>query len=315
MELLEVCKALSDESRLRIIRILDAGFFNVGELTEILDLSQPTVSHHLKVLERCGIAKSKKNGTWAYYSLGSNGDKNGASNKIVTSFLDVLKDGSAGALSDTLVQDESSVREVLEKRREKSRHFFDSIAKEWKEIRAEAEGHHSFIEILSKRIPPDITLLELGCGSGALLEAILPRKGDSIGVDYSQAMLEEARKNLGPLSSSVDLRLGYLEHLPLGDGSVDMAVAHMVMHHLPDPRKALMDTYRVLKDQGVLCIVDLTQHQNEAMRERFSDLWLGFRPEEFQSWIKEIGFKDSRIEFFGEKKEVFFLTAYKKCKD
>ncbi|NDC39648.1 MAG: class I SAM-dependent methyltransferase, partial [Proteobacteria bacterium] len=112
----------------------------------------------------------------------------------------------------------------------------------------------SFLDELASRIPEDEILLELGCGSGALFEKILPRAAATIGVDSSPAMLEQARKVAG--KDKVDLRLGLLEHLPVADESVDRAVAYMVFHHVAEIERALADTLRVLRPGGTLMLVE-----------------------------------------------------------
>ena len=124
-------------------------------------------------------------------------------------------------------------------------------------------------------------------------------------------MLEEAKRNLGEKSSAVELRLGELEHLPLADNSVDIAVACMVLHHIAQPEKVLAEAVRVIKGGGSLIIVDLMHHTNEYMRERFADLWLGFEPSDIETWLKFIGFKAPQTKILGEGKEVFIVSTLK----
>lgn len=311
MSSLAVLKALSDESRLRLVHVLGDGPFNVQELTNILSLSQPTVSHHLKVLERAGIARSKREGTWIYYGL-VNGDAKGSpASEITQSFLSSTERETDSSLKDYFSSDKRKAESVLARRRDSAHRYFESVAQSWKRVRTEAHGGDIPLNLLIQEIPSDASLVELGCGSGALLERLLPRSGRTIGVDYSQSMLDEANQNLKALGLSVETRLGALEHLPLADGSVDIALAYMVLHHLSDPKEALRDTYRVLRPGGKLVIVDLTKHHDEGMRERFADLWLGFEPKDFKEWLTGLGFINSRVTLFGEKKEIFLLVSNK----
>lgn len=72
LESARILKALSDPNRLRLLSIVkagDGGGTCVCDLTEPLDLGQPTVSHHLKILVDAGLLEREKRGTWAYYSL------------------------------------------------------------------------------------------------------------------------------------------------------------------------------------------------------------------------------------------------------
>ncbi len=305
MSVTEIYKALSDESRLRIINVLRSGVFNVQELTAVLGLSQPTVSHHLKVLTQTGMVTSEKDGTWAYYRLRT-GEKSPAC-LISNGFLALTEE--TPSLVPTLIDDNREIKKVIDRRRDEAKLFFDSVAKDWKKVRGEIQGQESFIDTVARDIDPEITLLELGCGTGTLLDKILPRSGKTYGIDYSEAMLETAKKTLGARSAGVDLRLGYLEHLPLGDNSVDCAVAHMVLHHIADPKAVLRDTARVLRSGGTLKIVELTTHAREEMRERYADLWLGFDVNELTRWSEEAGFKDVEISFLGQGKNTFLLTA------
>lgn len=310
MTLLDIYKCLSDESRLRIIAVLNHGIFNVQELTSILGLSQSTISHHLKTLQSCNIVKSEKDGTWAYYTLRRD-NTSAPSYRAASGFLELLGDPAVGTIDEMIKGDLKSVEMVQARRRDKAKTFFDSVAPEWKHLRTEAQGDTSYMDELIRYLPSYADILELGCGSGALLERILPRKGKTIGVDYSEAMLDAARSTLGSLAKGVDFRLGYLEHLPIGDASVDLTVTCMVLHHLTNPREAIKDTWRVLKPGGEFLVVDLVKHEREEMREKYADLWLGFDPAEFQAWLAEEGFRDTEVKILGKNQEVFLLKSVK----
>ena len=311
MALLDTLKSLADESRLRMVRILSFGYFNVQELTAIMDLSQSTVSHHLKVLQREQLTRIHKEGTWSYYSLALFPDETSIS-KIIHGFLSRAEQEESGPLKQVFLRDRIEAEKLLTLRREQSHRFFEAVAGQWKEMREEAHGNVSSMETLIENIPPGQSVLDLGCGSGALLEMLLPRPGETIGVDYSQKMLEEAKHNLRDRSDRLDLRLGYLEHLPLGDTSVDVAIAYMVLHHVPNPEDAIQDAFRVLKPEGVLHIVDLRKHDNEYMRERFADLWLGFDPKVVQEWATKSGFKlIEEKHSYANMDEIFYLICKK----
>jgi ubiquinone/menaquinone biosynthesis C-methylase UbiE len=301
-------KALADESRLRLLHILSKGQFNVQELTSILGSGQSTVSHHLKILSAAGLLSAQKQGTWVYYSLNLNSPASLAQQSAAL-FLERLKEPSAE--QEMFLQDVESTNELLSKRRDQARNFFESVANKWHDMRDEAQGSEPFFDLVASRIPKHATLLDLGCGSGAFFEHVLPRPGKSIGVDYSQGMLTEAKQRLGAKAAEVDFRLGYLEHLPIGDESVDYMVCYMVLHHVAVPPDAIHDAFRVLKPGGKFIVVDLMRHQNERMRERYADLWLGFDPEEVKDWAFSEGFAESKLEVLGQKKDVFIVTLTK----
>ena len=310
MSLVNLYKAVADESRLRLVHILSHGYFSVQELTSVLKLRQPTVSHHLRVLQQAGITKLQREGTWAFYTIAADSSQKqiGA---FLLSFLELIH-SEERSLKELLEKDEKALAAVIAGRRDHSTKFFDSVAKKWNELRHEALGPEPFLESLLRRIPEKETLLELGRGTGTLLTKLLPRSGRSIGVDASPAMLEEARQTLSQYSANVDLRLGYLEHLPIPNAEIDTALAYMVLHHVPVPQEALADAARVLKRTGRLIVVDLNKHGNEELRQKFADLWLGFDPNQVSNWAEAAGLAAEQLEFFGEKQEVFILTLIKK---
>ncbi|MCO6430608.1 MAG: metalloregulator ArsR/SmtB family transcription factor [Deltaproteobacteria bacterium] len=310
MELIDSLKALADESRLRLLNLLSRGHFNVQEITSILGSSQSTVSHHLKVLQNIGIAKSHREGTWIYYTLDTSAE-NSVAQKISQVILEISASDQDKELRALIGRDNRSITAVLDKRRDRSRMFFEANAAKWDEIRKGMPDDEALMAAVLEQIPAEATLLELGCGSGALFEKALPRTGKSIGVDNSQAMLDEAFQRLSRHRPQLDLRLGNLEHLPVGDCSIDCIAAYMVMHHIAKPIEALKEAYRVAKPGGSLIVADLCSHSNEFMRERYSDLWLGFDVDEFEGWAQDCGFKDIKSKTFGEDLKVFLLTCIK----
>jgi len=299
----EIFKAMADESRLRLVHALSRNSFNVQELTAIIQLGQSTISHHLKTLQSAGIVAGRREGTWVYYTL-ANGSGPALAHSITEEFLN---QSTQDELSPTLSEDSARINEALAQRRDRARTYFDTVAPRWSELRSQGIDHTTHLQELAKRIPAKADLLELGCGSGALLSQITPRPGTTIGVDFSQAMLAEAKK---VLPKDVELRLGYLEHLPLADESVDIAVAYMVFHHLANPLEALRDTFRVLRRGGVFVIVDLLKHAKEEMRDQFADQWLGFDPNQLQGWAKQAHFCKARAEV-SEARDVFMFTCEK----
>ena len=308
MNLVDTLKALADESRLRIVKILSHGYFNVQEMTSVLELGQSTISHHLKVLQSAGVVTAHREGTWMYYTL----LKNESELKLLSPILGCLDNGSTSPdFKKLLTQDSRSLDKIISRRRDHSYDFFQSHAKSWSELRNFISDDSFLMDQIVSKIPQNGDVLDIGCGSGVFLQIIAAREGKTIGVDYSPAMLDEARTNLGKLAFKVDLRLGAMEHLPIGDSSVDITVAYMVMHHIAQPKEALREVFRVLKSGGRLIVVDLTRHDKEIMRERLADLWLGFEMKEFEGWVKEVGFNSSTNKILGEHQEVFILECNK----
>lgn len=311
MQISEIYKALADESRLRILNALQYGVFNVQELTCLLELTQPTISHHLKILSSAGLVSVEKTGTWAFYRLVQD-ESIPVSGSIVQNLLKLLQSTELQSNGSTFKSDSVQIKKLLDSRRDKAKAFFDSAASQWKTLRNEIQGEESYFEEVKALISSTESILELGCGGGVFLDAITPRKGKTIAVDYSDAMLESAKNLLGKKSEGVDFRLGYLEHLPIGDESVDVAISYMVLHHISDPRLVMTDTLRALKSGGKFIIVELSKHSNEHMRDKFSDLWLGFNPSEMKTWAQDAGFCNVETEYLDSDKKVFLLKAFKK---
>lgn len=311
MNVTDAYKALSDESRLRVINALNHSSFTVQELTQILGIGQSTVSHHLKILTQVGIVQAEKNGTWVYYRLS---DKNNltAGTLLAQHFIHEIRENLANGLTPRLQSDQKIIDKLLNSKRDAIKNFFDTAASHWKTLREEIQGSESYFEDVLGHINPNETLLELGCGAGSFLDAALPRSGKTIAVDYSEGMLEATRKNLNLKSSLVDLRLGYLEHLPVADESVDVALSYMVLHHIQDPKKVLLDVLRVLRPSGKFFIVELSKHQRKDIQERFADVWLGFDPRALEALLKEVGFDETLTTPLGTDKKAFLLTGIKK---
>ena len=286
--ILEVLKALADQSRLRLTAILLRGEFTVQELTRIMGTGQSRVSHHLKVLTEAGILAVKRQGTWSYYRAGG-------PSPFFAAICSAVEQGLAELPERE--QDLVAVANVLEERRKRSQEFFDRHARQWDDLARTLLPAPDYRERLLSPVPEGKTVVEIGFGAGSLLPALAARSATVIGVDHSPAMLEEARRRLVVSGlSGIDLRLGEMTHLPLPDRSADCAVLNMVLHHAADPPAVLAEIRRVLTPGGVLVLADLSRHEREWVRERLADQWLGFGEEELTAWLESAGFAEVRIE-------------------
>ncbi len=299
MSLVQVYKALGDESRLRILKVLLKGRYNVNELQEIMDMGQSRVSRHLKLLTDAGLIRVLREGTWAYYEAPAEGMA-----KEIAVQLEVIR-AYMGALPGA-EDDEPRRRRCLDKRREKSRAFHDRMAPQWSHLRKEILGSDVSEHIISL-LKDEKVVVDLGCGAGELLSELALYSGRAIGVDSSPAMLEQARVTLsaqpinkGKKNKAAELRLGTLEHLPLADAEADAALLNMVLHHLADPLVVLQEIRRVLSKKGKLLVCDLSRHDAEWMREKYGDQWLGFTEQELRRFIRQAGFKMVTLQKFNE---------------
>jgi ArsR family transcriptional regulator len=281
--LLRATKSVSDANRLRILRVLGGGPFNVAELTRILELGQSTVSRHLKLLAEAGLVEARRTGTWAYYSL------RGGAEGFPGDLLRLLTEAFAGCENPDAVR----VERVLAERRHATSRFFRRAAGEWDRVRDAALGPSVHADRLVELAGTGGTVVDLGTGTGVLL-ARLGRVADRvIGVDASAEMLEVARRRLEENElENAELRLGTLEHLPLSDGEADAMVANLVLHHVADVPQVLRDVRRGLAPGGRLLVADLEEHEGEELLTNLGARWPGFRPDELGEWLRTAGFSD-----------------------
>lgn len=285
--LLDQLAVLSDATRARILAVLDRQELTVSELCDVLQLPQSTVSRHLRTLGDAGWTTSRREGTSRFYSLAL--DELDPPSRGLWQLVREEITSSAAAL-----EDERRLREVLARRRSRSRAFFSSAAGQWDKVRAELFGTECHLRALAGLLDPEWTVGDLGCGTGELTAALAPFVSRVIAVDASVEMLEAARARLRGFPG-VELREGALERLPLDDASLDAACLVLVLHHLPEPRRALAEAARVLKPAGRLLVVDMQPHAHEEYRQTMGHVWLGFEAGQVRRWLLEAGFDAPRI--------------------
>jgi len=297
-------KALSDPIRLRLIHLLLNLELNVNELVAVLRTGQSRVSHHLRLLSAGQLVTYRRQGLWTFYSAAREGEGGG--------FLDAIRP----YLEETpeMRADMEAANRIVRQRESETTRFFDNIAEDWDALRREVFGDLDLDALILRKLPDTETIVDLGCGAGDLIPILLQRGQRVIGVDNSPRMLESAHRRFKKRETSVDLRIGGLRHLPLRDGEADMAVIHMVLHHLEDPQAVLMEANRVLKPDSRFLIVDFLRHDREEMQQRYGDRWPGFKREQVNEWLLRAGFTPGPIDTFGMKKglEGFSLLARKK---
>lgn len=287
---LSIFKALGDETRLRLVRVLAAHELNVNELVWVMEMGQSRISRHLKILTQSGLLTFRRDGLKVFYSAVDQGP-----GRAVIELLDRLGDGRLGPDGALFRADAGRAREAIEERGRAARRFFDSVAGDWERLKKELLGGLDLAAELAARTPPCRVAVDLGCGTGAMLEAIKDRAELLIGVDSSPRMIELAGRRLAGLGSRVSLRIGQMEHLPLRDAEADFAVTSMVLHHLARPLQGIEEAFRVLSPGGRLVVVDFEKHQAEEMRTRYGDHWLGFSLKEFESWTSRAGFRMGEV--------------------
>mgnify|MGYP002397388447 CR=1 FL=1 len=304
--MLSLFKSLADNTRLRLIAILDQGEFTVQELVEILVMGQSRVSRHLKILAEAGVVSVKREGTWGYYRLDP-------SNQLFRDLLPLLREQFAGL--DGAQVDAANMTEVMAERRQRSQLFFEQHASDWDHLVHLLLPTPDYQVPMIEALDCCAVLVEIGVGTGRLLPVLSRKAQRVIGIDHAPAMLQAARERVAESCLlNVELRLGEMEHLPLESAAVDVALLNMVLHHAASPEEVLHEVARVLRPGGRLMVVDLFQHQQEWAREKLADQWLGFAGDELIQWCRNAGFVEpdySIIEADDDQYSVLQLNATK----
>lgn len=271
---------LGDVTRCRLLAVLERREFSVSELCQALQLPQPTVSRHLRVLADDGWVASRADGTRRPYRRVDELAPDQAR------LWDVVR----GQLAEDarLREDRERADAVLALRRDRSRDFFSASADRWDEIRAELYGIRADLLPLFGLLDPTWIVADLGAGTGVLSAAVAPFVSRVIVVDRSPEMLAAARERLSG-ALNVGFREGEVECLPLDDASVDVAVLSLVLHHVTEPSQALAEVRRVLRPGGRLVVVDMREHDRAEMSEEMGHQWPGFGSERLTRFLVESG--------------------------
>ncbi len=298
---LKIYKALADETRLRLLRLLGRGALNVNELIGILNMGQSRISRHLKILAESELVVNRREGTWIYYQW------NEGSTPLVSDTLAHLQRHEQSLPHYT--EDLQHLEVLIERRKEQTRTFFDSVTDPHKDLHHQCLDGDYYRQVALSLLPQHSpVVLDLGTGTGLLIPGLLQQADQVIAVDSSTTMLELARQNANSQVGRADFRLGDLEHLPVADGEADSAIACMVLHHLSNPSRVLAEAYRALKPGGHIAIVDLHQHDDESLRDSQADLWLGFKPDAVRGWLEKSHFDVIDTAIVGEPQSLKLIT-------
>jgi ArsR family transcriptional regulator len=274
---------MAEPTRLRLLMLLSSGELNVKDLTSILGQSQPRISRHLKLLAEAGLVERAPEGSWVYFRLAETPEGNALARQVLA-LLDP---------SDPILVRDRRRAEVLKEEREKAAQaYFQAHAGEWDRIRAlhvaESEVEQAVGEVLGAG--PFGLLVDLGTGTGRMLELFRDRYRRGLGFDLSPAMLAYARAKLdGAGLQHAQVRQGDIYDLPLADGAADAVVMHQVLHFLSDPQRAVREAARVLAPGGRLLIVDFAPHELEFLRDDFAHERLGFAGPLIEQWLADSG--------------------------
>lgn len=278
--LLQSFRLLGDATRVRMLLLLAQEELSVAELQEILGKGQSQISTHLSALKRASLVEDRRNGKNILYQL--------QHQTVPVSLLELLR--SAKDEIPDAVDDEEALHLVLDKRRDRMRTYFDSLAGRFGREYLPGRSWQGLAEALLSLLPP-VTVADLGAGEGTFSQLLARRAAHVIAVDNSGPMVEFganlARKHdVGNL----EYRLGDMESVPIDDATVDIAFFSQSLHHALRPAHAIEEAWRILKPSGKIVILDLNRHNFEEARELYADVWLGFSELELRKFLKNAGF-------------------------
>jgi len=276
-------RAAAEPTRLRLLVLCGQGELTVSELTDILGQSQPRVSRHLKLLCEAGLLDRFREGNWVFYRLARGGPEAELARRLVE--LLPPEDPVLGL-------DRERLDAVKRQRAAAAATYFRANAEQWDRIRSlyvdEREVEAALLSLLPEAGIAD--LLDIGTGTGRVLEVTAPRVGHALGVDLSREMLAVARVNLERAGlANCTLRQGDMYQLPLPGGAFDAVVIHLVLHYADRPERALAEAARVLRPGGRLVVVDFAPHELEFLRAEHAHRRLGFADAEIMGWCRDAG--------------------------
>ena len=275
----EVLKALADEVRLRLLRLLSRETLNVQELCQVLDSSQSRVSRHLGVLRRAGLVQDRREGNRIYYHRASlSGDL-----EMVAGYVD--------ALAQQEHPDIERLAVILRRRRQESREFASGRAHEWDELGEQLHSAPALLLALAGLVEPTAVVADLGTGTGMLLPTLAMVARRVIAVDHAQEMVAAARERCRRLDlENVQVVQCALEDLPeQAPEPCDAMLLHFVAHQLAQPQGVIAALTACLKPGGRVVIVDRTRHEDTESQRRFGSRWLGFSREDVARWFTTAG--------------------------
>jgi ubiquinone/menaquinone biosynthesis C-methylase UbiE len=293
----KIFAALADPTRLRILMLLRAMELSVGELAQVLGQSQPRVSRHVRILIDAGLAERRKEGSWVFLSLGPRP-------RIEPLFQLVDRWAEIDGDTPSVAADAARLAAVRADRAAAATRYFASHASNWDALRslhvAESEVEAAIARALEagpEEGRPVGRLVDIGTGTGRMIELFAPGADQALGIDRSPEMLRLARAKLAEAGlDSAELRQGDMYALPLASGSADTVILHQVLHYAQNPAAALAEAARLLGPSGRLLIVDFAPHEREELRASDAHVRLGFADEAILRLLAEAGLEGRVVE-------------------
>lgn len=278
-------RLLADETRLRLLLLLQRSELSVVELQEILGMGQSRISTHLAQLRRARLVQDRRAGKNIYYAL---------TKEAARPELEPIIAASAQELPDA-AHDQRALELVLKKRQDTAREYFNQLAGKFGRAYCPGRTWEGVAHLLFALTPP-LVIADLGAGEGTLSQLLAKRAKKVIAVDNSEKMVEFGADLAAKHGfDNLEFRRGDLEDPPIPAGSVDLALLSQALHHAATPARAVAAAHRILKKGGRIAILDLLAHQFEKARELYADTWLGFTEAQLHEWLEAAGFHGIEI--------------------
>ena len=289
-KLVEVLKAAGEVTRLRLLALLANGELSVKDLTDILGQSQPRVSRHLKLLAEAGLVVRNAEGAWAYYRVADSGDVG----RLVSCILEQLVGNDR-----ELAEDRMALEKVQLAHRLEADKYFSKVARDWDKLRKLHVSETAVEAAIVRHVGEDPvdSLLDLGTGTGRMLELLSGVYRHGTGIDSSREMIGVARAKLAAAGiSHAQIRLGDIAN-PEGDSEpADLIVLHQVLHYFDDPGRIIAQARSCLAESGRILVVDFASHNLEYLREHDAHRRLGLSNEQMAAWAKSCDLEVAHFE-------------------
>lgn len=292
-------KAAADQLRLSVLRILRRDTFSVQELCQILDISQPGMSHHLKILATAGLVSTRREGSTIFYRR--------AHKALMPALADLQSAILASANLISLdTEAEQQLALINQARAENSKLFFEEHAGEFRSQQEQIAAYSlygtSSAELLASTQSGGELAIEVGPGEGEFLPELASRYQRVIAVDNASSMLEKSRQAAaGKSLNNIEFMLADTGSASIASNSADCVVINMVLHHVPSPADILADASQWLRPGGVLSVTELCPHDQSWARDACADLWLGLDPDDLSDWAAEVGLKEGPSVYLAQK--------------
>jgi len=278
-------RLLADETRLRLLLLLQKEELSVVEIQEVLAMGQSRISSHLAQLRQAGLVRDRRAGKNIYYALAE-----GGSHKELRPIIEA----AAKELPEA-ARDQAALKVALKKRDDKAREYFNQLAGKFGRAYCPGRTWDGVAHMLFALVPP-MVIADLGAGEGTISQLLARRARKVIAIDNSEKMVEfgaDLAKKHG--FKNLEYRFGEIENPPIPADTVDLALLSQALHHAANPQRAITAAHSILKKGGRIAVLDLLAHQFEEARELYADRWLGFSEADLQQFLESAGFREIEI--------------------